>query len=80
MKKFVKNLSNKQPTKDITQDDKKNKLKLSTANKKIVVKVDKNIVFGKKNILHKMTQNFFQIIMTTYLCMLKIKILHSLKA
>lgn len=50
MKKFVKNLSNKQPTKDITQDDKKNKLKLSTANKKIVVKVDKNIVFGKKNI------------------------------
>lgn len=50
MKKFVKNLSNKQPTKDITQDDKKNKLKLSTANKEIVVKVDKNIVFGKKNI------------------------------
>ncbi len=50
MKKFVKNLSNKQPTKDITFDDKKNKLKLSTANKKIVVKVGKNIVFGEKNI------------------------------
>jgi 3-deoxy-7-phosphoheptulonate synthase len=50
IKKFVKNLSNKNPTKDITQDDKKNKLKLSTANKKITVKVDEKVVFGGKNI------------------------------
>ena len=34
IKKFVKNLSNKFPTKDITADDRKNKLKLSTAKKK----------------------------------------------
>ena len=50
IKKFVKNLSNKNPTKDITQDDKKNKLTLSTANKKITVKVDEKVVFGGKNI------------------------------
>ena len=50
IKKFVKNLSNKNPTKDITIDDKYNKLKLSTANKKVFVKVDKNIIFGGKNI------------------------------
>ena len=50
IKKFVKNLSNKNPTKDITIDDKYNKLKLSTANKKVLVKVDKNIIFGGKNI------------------------------
>ncbi len=50
IKKFVKNLSNKNPTKDITIDDKNNKLKLSTANKKVLVKVDKNIIFGGKNI------------------------------
>ena len=48
IKKFVKNLSNKNPTKDITIDDKYNKLKLSTANKKVLVKVDKNIIFGGK--------------------------------
>ena len=50
IKKFVKNLSNKNPTKDITIDDKYNKLKLSTANKKVLVKVDKDIIFGGKNI------------------------------
>ena len=49
-KKFVKNLSNKFPTKDITEDDKKNKLKLSTSKKKVVVKIDKNIKFGTKEI------------------------------
>tara|TARA_B100000945_G_C20425322_1_gene620199 strand:+ start:4909 stop:5811 length:903 start_codon:yes stop_codon:yes gene_type:complete len=51
MKKiFVKSLSNKYPTKDITLDDKKNKLKLSTSNKKIVVDIGDGVVFGKKNI------------------------------
>jgi len=49
-KLIVKNLSNKFPTKDITQDDKKNKLTISTSNKKIVVKINKNIVFGSNNI------------------------------
>ena len=34
IKKFIKNLSNKFPSKDITKDDIKNKLKLSTAKKK----------------------------------------------
>ena len=48
IKKFVKNLSNKNPTKDITIDDKYNKLKLSTANKKVLVKVDKNIILEEK--------------------------------
>ncbi len=51
MKKiFVKSLSNKYPTKDITLDDRKNKLKLSTSNKKIVVDIGDGVVFGKKNI------------------------------
>lgn len=50
MKKFVKNLSNRQPTKDITLDDRKNKLKLSTAKKKIQIKIDNNTVFGGKTI------------------------------
>jgi len=50
IKKFVKNLSNKFPTKDITADDRKNKLKLSTAKKKVIVKIDKNIEFGGQNI------------------------------
>ena len=50
IKKFVKNLSNKFPTKDITADDRKNKLKLSTAKKKVIVKIDNKIEFGGKNI------------------------------
>ncbi len=50
IKKFVKNLSNKFPTKDITADDRKNKLKLSTAKKKVIVKIDKDIEFGGQNI------------------------------
>ncbi len=50
IKKFVKNLSNKFPSKDITKDDIKNKLKLSTAKKKVIVKISKNIEFGGKNI------------------------------
>ena len=41
--KFVKNLSNRQPTKDITLDDRKNKLKLSTLKRKFN-KIDNNTV------------------------------------
>ena len=43
-------MSNRQPTKDITLDDRKNKLKLSTAKKKIQIKIDNNTVFGGKTI------------------------------
>ena len=46
----VKNLSNKEPTKDITLDDLKYKIPLSTSKRKLNVKVSKNIVFGSKNI------------------------------
>ncbi len=48
--KKVKNLSNKEPTKDISQDDLKYKLPLSTSKKKREVKISKNISFGKKNL------------------------------
>ncbi len=47
---IVKNLSNKFPTKDITEDDKKNKLMLSTAKQKITVDIGDGIVFGNKKI------------------------------
>lgn len=47
---FIKNLSNKNPTKDITLDDQKNKLMISTAKKKIIVNIGDGVVFGKKNI------------------------------
>lgn len=47
---FIKNLSNKQPTKDITLDDIKNKLFRITSNKEIKVKVSKNVIFSRKNI------------------------------
>ena len=47
---FVKNLSNKNPTKDITLDDRKNKLKISTAKDNITIDIGDGIVFGKKNI------------------------------
>lgn len=52
MKKyFIKNLSNKYPTKDITEDDIKSKLPLSTSKKvKYKVNIDNNIIFGLKNI------------------------------
>ena len=46
----VKNLSNKFPTKDITEDDKKNKLMLSTAKKPITVDIGNGIIFGGKKI------------------------------
>jgi 3-deoxy-7-phosphoheptulonate synthase len=47
---LVKNLSNKYPTKDITKDDKDNKLMLSTAKKSITVDIGDGIVFGGKKI------------------------------
>ena len=52
MKKyFIKNLSNKYPTKDITEDDIKSKLPLSTSKKvKYKVNIGNNIIFGLKNI------------------------------
>ena len=49
-KLIVKNLSNKFPTKDITEDDKKNKLMLSTAKKPITVDIGNGIIFGGKKI------------------------------
>ena len=51
MKKiFKKNLSNKFPTKDITLDDKINKLPLSTSKTKRIVDIGDGIKFGGKNI------------------------------
>ncbi len=50
MKLTVKNLSNKNPTKDISLDDKINKLKISTSKKRRIVNISKNLVFGEKNI------------------------------
>lgn len=45
-----KNISNKFPTKDISLDDIKNKLPLSTSKKKKVVVIRNDIVFGEKKI------------------------------
>lgn len=51
MKKiFKKNLSNKFPTKDISLDDKINKLPLSTSKTKRIVDIGDGIKFGGKNI------------------------------
>ena len=52
MKKYIKkNLSNKYPTKDITLDDKKNKLPLSTSKKsKKVIDIGNGVKFGLKQI------------------------------
>ena len=52
MKKyFKKNLSNKYPTKDITEDDRKNKLPISTSKKKErLIKISKDIIFGSNQI------------------------------
>ena len=44
---FEKNLSNKQPTKDITEDDIKYKLKKSITKKEIKIEISKDIVFSK---------------------------------
>ena len=46
----ISNITNKNPTKDITEDDKKNKLILSTGKKKRIVKISKNIIFGGSQI------------------------------
>jgi 3-deoxy-7-phosphoheptulonate synthase len=47
---FVKNLNNKQPTKDITEDDISYKIPLITAKKKIEVKINNKISFNKKTL------------------------------
>ncbi len=47
---FVKNLSNRQPTKDITIDDLKYKIPKITSKNKISVKIKKNIIFSEKNL------------------------------
>jgi 3-deoxy-7-phosphoheptulonate synthase len=47
---FVKSLSNKFPTKDITLDDQRDKLKLSTSKKNIIVDIGDGVIFGKKEI------------------------------
>ena len=47
---YVHNLSNKQPTKDITFDDIKYKLKKITSKKEIKVKISKDIVFSKSTL------------------------------
>jgi 3-deoxy-7-phosphoheptulonate synthase len=47
---FIKNLSNKQPTKDITLDDIKYKLPKSTSKKKIEVKISDDIIFSSNNL------------------------------
>lgn len=51
MKKInVKRLSNKEPTKDISEDDLRDKLPLTTSKQKKVVHVSKEISFGKNSI------------------------------
>ena len=49
-KLFIKNLTNKFPSKDITEDDILNKLIKICNKKKRNIKIKKNIVFNKKNI------------------------------
>jgi 3-deoxy-7-phosphoheptulonate synthase len=49
-KKFVKNLSNKFPSKDITDDDIENKLKIITNKKVRKISITKNLFFDDKNI------------------------------
>lgn len=46
----VKNLSNKNPTKDISEDDIKNKLMLSTSKGKKIIKIGNDLSFGEKKI------------------------------
>ena len=47
-KLYVQNLSNKQPTKDITFDDIRYKIKKITSKKEKVVRVSKDVFFFKK--------------------------------
>ena len=51
-KKIIKksNLSNKEPTKDISKDDIKNKIPLATSRSSKKVKISKDIVFGSNNV------------------------------
>ena len=50
-KKIIKknNLSNKEPTKDISKDDIKNKIPLATSRSSKKVKISNDIVFGSNN-------------------------------
>lgn len=48
--RFIKNLTNKQPTKDITSDDLKYKIPIITSKKNIEVKIDKKTIFNNKSI------------------------------
>ena len=50
IKIIKKNLSNKEPTKDISRDDRDNKLPLSTSKNKRLVKLSKNIIFDSNAI------------------------------
>jgi 3-deoxy-7-phosphoheptulonate synthase len=47
---FIKNLSNNQPTKDITQDDIKNKIFRSTSKKEVIIKISDKVIFSKKTL------------------------------
>ena len=47
---FVKNLTNKQPTKDITLDDLKYKIPKITSKNKISVKINNKVTFSEKNL------------------------------
>lgn len=49
-KLYVKNLTNKQPTKDITLDDIKNKIFLSTSKKEVVIKLSSDVIFSSKHV------------------------------
>ena len=49
-KYFIKNLSNKNPTKDITYDDIKFKIPKITSKNKKSVKINNSIIFNSKNI------------------------------
>ena len=46
---IVSNLSNKQPTKDISLDDIKYKIPKATSKKNVVIKISKDVIFSKKN-------------------------------
>ena len=48
--RFIKNLTNKQPTKDITSDDLKYKIPIITSKRNIEVKIDKKTIFNNKSI------------------------------
>ena len=49
-KLFVKNLSNKNPTKDLTNDDLKFKIPKITSKKNVIVKINNQVSFSRKNL------------------------------